>query len=160
MKRTGKEWFVSPRMCALFIVNDLCKHNWQAEKKNRMTGQERSLNQQEMECWNRVTPGAEWATFTLGPRWVKNAATVSPDGASGEGPTFHDDTPCRRSRPHCPPQNCWRLREGTTWRWQRQLWTAWTPAPYCPVKRGGELSEYQAPRAGLVFRHTLPNTAY
>lgn len=47
--------------------------------------------------------------------------------------TFHDDTTCRRSRPRFPPQSCWRLREGKTWRWRLQLWTAWTRAPCCPA---------------------------
>lgn len=122
-----------PPMCAMFILNDLCKHNWQAEKKNRMTGQERNLNQQEIECWICATLGGEWATFIWhsvlgGPKTLPQF----PDGV-WEGPTFHDDTPCRQSRPRCPPQSCWHLREGKTWRWQLRLWTAWTPAPYCPV---------------------------
>ena len=125
-------------MCALFIWNDLCKHNWQAEKTNRMTGQERNLKQQEMKCWICATPGGEWATFIWhsvvgGPKTLLQEL----EGV-WEGPTFHDGTPCRPSRPRCPPQNCWRLREGKTWKWQLRLWTAWTPAPYCPVEKERE----------------------
>lgn len=52
-----------PCMCALFMLNDLYKHNWQAEKKNRMTGQEWNLKQQEIKCWICVALGSEWAIF-------------------------------------------------------------------------------------------------
>lgn len=52
-----------PCMCALFMLNDLYKHNWQAEKKNRMTGQEWNHKQQEIKCWICVAQGSEWAIF-------------------------------------------------------------------------------------------------
>lgn len=52
-----------PCMCALFMLNDLYKHNWQAEKKNRMAGQEWNLKQQEIKCWICVALGSEWAIF-------------------------------------------------------------------------------------------------
>jgi len=50
-------------MCALFMLNDLYKHNWQAEKKNRMTGQEWNLKQQEIKCCIWAALGSEWALF-------------------------------------------------------------------------------------------------
>lgn len=63
-KRTGgKKMICFPCMCALFMLNDLYKHNWQAEKKNRMTGQEWNLKQQEIKCWICVALGSEWAIF-------------------------------------------------------------------------------------------------
>ena len=134
-------------MCALFMLNDLYKHNWQAEKKNRMTGQEWNLKQREIKCWICVALGSEWAIFiwhvVLGgpdkpPEFPGEARGGTPRGpAAACERTFHDDMTCRPSRPRCPPRNCWRLREGKTWRWQLRLWTAWTPAPCCPVE-GGE----------------------
>lgn len=50
-------------MCAPFMLNDLYKHNWQAKKKNRMTGQEWNLKQQEIKCWICVVLGSEWVIF-------------------------------------------------------------------------------------------------
>ena len=56
-KKGGKKWFVSPCMCAVFMLNDLYKHDWQAEKKNRIAGQEWNLKQQEIKCWIHVGVG-------------------------------------------------------------------------------------------------------
>lgn len=107
-KWQGKNDYFPPRMCALFILNDLCKHNWQAEKKNRMTGQKWNSKQQEIKCWICTAVGGEWAIFirhsVLGePKKLPQF----PGGVGwGEAPTFHDDMPCRQNRPRCLPQNC------------------------------------------------------
>lgn len=152
-KRKKKDWekmICFPCMCALFMLNDLYKHNWQAEKKNRMTGQEWNHKRQEIKCWICVALGSEWAIFIWhtvlgGPNKPLQFPGGVPDGHWGPWfsyvRTFHDDTTCRQSRPRCPPQNCWHLREGRTWRWQLQLWTAWTPAPCCPVE-GGNMEQH------------------
>lgn len=149
-------------MCALFMLSDLYKHNWQAEKKNRMTGQEWNRKQQEIKCWICVALGSEWDIFI----WhsVRGGPNKTPQfsGGAREGRrfayehTFHDDTTCRRSRPRCPPRNCWHLREGKTWRWQLQLWTAWTPAPCCPVeeREHGKTSLTRSPLRLYVDTHS------